>query len=84
MIARLVLALLLLAPARAGALDETIRTIPSRPGVTESFVLIRPASAPVASVVLFTGGRGALGLQRMGDAPAVGGLEEGAADVLGR
>jgi len=62
--ALLVLALLMLAPAPARALDETIRTIPSRPGVTESFVLIHPPQAPVASVILFMGGRGALGLQR--------------------
>jgi hypothetical protein len=59
-----VAALLLLLPARVSALDEQIRTIPSRPDVTESFVLIHPASPPVASVVLFMGGRGALGLQR--------------------
>ena len=63
--ALLALALLLLVrPVPASALDEKILTIPSRPGVTESFVLIRPAGAPVASVILFMGGRGALGLQR--------------------
>jgi pimeloyl-ACP methyl ester carboxylesterase len=62
---RLVAALLLvLTPAMAGAADEQIRTIPTRRGVTESFVLIHPPGAPVASAVLFTGGRGALGLQR--------------------
>lgn len=62
---RLALALLLtLAPATAGARDERIRTIPTRPGVTESFVLIRPATPPLASVVLFMGGRRALDLQR--------------------
>lgn len=55
---------LLLVPTAACALDETIRTIPSRPGVTESFVLIRPSQAPVASLILFMGGAGALGLQR--------------------
>jgi pimeloyl-ACP methyl ester carboxylesterase len=61
---RLVLVLLLLVPAPANALEETIRTIPSRPGVTESFVLIHPPAAPQASVILFMGGRGAIGLQR--------------------
>ncbi len=61
---RLVLVLLLLVPATASALEETIRTIPSRPGVTESFVVIKPPRAPAASLVLFMGGRGALGLQR--------------------
>jgi pimeloyl-ACP methyl ester carboxylesterase len=56
--------LLLLIPATAGAVDEAIRTIPTRPGVTESFVLITPPRAPEASLVLFMGGRGALGLAR--------------------
>ena len=64
MIRGLVLVLLLLVPAPAGALDETIRTIASRPPVTEAFVLIRPSRAPAASLILFMGGRGALGLQR--------------------
>jgi pimeloyl-ACP methyl ester carboxylesterase len=49
------------APAAGG---EEIRTIPTRPGVTEAFVVVRPAGAPVASVVLFTGGRGRVGLER--------------------
>jgi len=62
---RLALAvLLLLVPATAGALEEQIRTIPTRPDVTESFVLIHPSRPPVASVILFMGGRGGLGLQR--------------------
>ena len=60
----LVACVLLLIPTAAGALEEQIRTIPTRPGVSESFVMIRPGGAPVASVVLFMGGRGALGLQR--------------------
>jgi alpha-beta hydrolase superfamily lysophospholipase len=60
----LLLIVLLLTPATASALEETIRTIPSRPGVTESFVLIHPPASPVASLVVFMGGRGAIGLQR--------------------
>lgn len=48
----------------ADARAEEIRKISSRPGVTEAFVLVRPPAAPVASVVLFTGGRGRLGLER--------------------
>jgi pimeloyl-ACP methyl ester carboxylesterase len=52
------------AVASADARAEEIRTIPSRPGVTEAFVLVRPPAAPVASVVLFPGGRGRLGLER--------------------
>jgi pimeloyl-ACP methyl ester carboxylesterase len=65
----LVLVLLLLVPVTAGALDEAVRTISSRPGVTESFILIRPSRPPVASLILFMGGRGALGLQRGGVSP---------------
>ena len=64
MMSRLALALLLLFPASTSALEEQIRTIPTRGDVTESFVLIRPSRAPVAGVILFMGGRGALGLQR--------------------
>jgi dienelactone hydrolase len=60
---RLLLVLLLLVPTPARALEEQIRTIPSRPGVTESFLLIQPPRPPVASVILFMGGRGAIGLQ---------------------
>ena len=46
-------------PARAA--DDT-RTIPTRPGVTQSFLLVRPSGAPVATVVLFAGGNGLLAL----------------------
>jgi pimeloyl-ACP methyl ester carboxylesterase len=63
-IRRLLALLLLLAPTTAAALDETIRTIPTRPGVNESFVVIHPSGPPVASLILFTGGRGALALER--------------------
>jgi len=45
----------------APAADD-IRTIPSRPGVTEAFILVRPSGAPVASVILFAGGNGLLAL----------------------
>ncbi len=48
-------------PARA---EEEVRVIDSRPGVTEAVLLIRPAVPPVASVVLFTGGGGGLGIRR--------------------
>jgi fermentation-respiration switch protein FrsA (DUF1100 family) len=50
--------------APAFAADEAIRTIGGRPGVTQSFVLVRPAGSPSATVILFTGGRGALRLDR--------------------
>ena len=55
------LALVLAAAAPTGAADE-LKTIPTRPGVTESFLLVRPAADPVAGVILFAGGNGALGL----------------------
>jgi alpha-beta hydrolase superfamily lysophospholipase len=44
--------------------DEPVRSIPTRGGVTEAFVLVRPSGPPVASVILFMGGKGALGLGR--------------------
>jgi hypothetical protein len=43
----------------AAGLTGEVRTIPTRPGVTQSFLLVRPAGRPVASVVLFAGGNGA-------------------------
>ena len=46
----------------AWAADEEVRTIPARPGVTESFLLMRPAGAPVASVIIFAGGDGNLAM----------------------
>jgi pimeloyl-ACP methyl ester carboxylesterase len=65
-VTRTLLAVIMAVVAAAGveARAEEIRTIPSRPGVTEAFVLVRPPAAPVASVVLFTGGAGRLGLER--------------------
>jgi pimeloyl-ACP methyl ester carboxylesterase len=54
-------ALLALVAGIAGAADD-VRTIPSRPGATQSFILVRPAERPVAALVLFAGGNGALGL----------------------
>jgi pimeloyl-ACP methyl ester carboxylesterase len=57
----LVLAATLPAPA-ARAADEEVRTIPARPGVTESFLLMRPAGPPVASVIIFAGGDGNLAM----------------------
>lgn len=52
------------AAARAGAQD--LRTIPSRPGVTESFLLVRPPGPPVASVILLAGGDGVVALTPAG------------------
>jgi hypothetical protein len=44
------------------ASNEEFRIISTRPGVTQPFLLIRPMSQAVASVVLFRGGEGDLGL----------------------
>ena len=41
---------------------ENVRTIPSRPGVTQSFLLVHPPDQPVAAAVFFAGGNGALRL----------------------
>ena len=49
-----------------GAADEEVRTVPARPGVTESFLLLRPKGAPVASVIIFAGGDGNLALTPAG------------------
>ena len=57
----LALALLAAGAHTAEGADE-IRTIPTRPGVTQSFIVVRPAAGPLASVVLFAGGNGALHL----------------------
>ena len=55
-----------LAPLAARGVDEEVRTVPARPGVTESFLLLRPADTPVASVILFAGGDGNLALTTAG------------------
>jgi dienelactone hydrolase len=70
---RLLLAagLLLAASGVAGA-DE-LRTLATRPGVTQPFSLVRPAAAPRASVILFAGGNGALHLDADGRPAALGG-----------
>jgi len=48
------------------AVDEEIRTIPARPGVTESLLLLRPSGAPAPSVIMFAGGDGDLALTSAG------------------
>lgn len=56
-----------ISPRRAVAGTETIMSVATRPGVTQSFVLLRPDRDPVGSVVLFSGGGGNLRLaQRRG------------------
>ena len=64
--AAVVVLVALLAAARAPALDEELKTVPTRPGVTDSFLLVKPAGPPVASVILFAGGHGGLALSERG------------------
>jgi len=59
----LVLALFILSPC-ASAADEELVTIPTRPGVTQSFLLLRPSDKPSASVILFAGGHVRLALSQ--------------------
>jgi pimeloyl-ACP methyl ester carboxylesterase len=54
------------APSAARGAGEDVRTVPARPGVTESFLLLRPDKAPVASVIMFAGGDGNLALTPAG------------------
>jgi pimeloyl-ACP methyl ester carboxylesterase len=60
------LALMLALAMPAGAADEELRTIPSRPGVTESLLLLRPTRPPVATVILLAGGDGVVALTPAG------------------
>jgi pimeloyl-ACP methyl ester carboxylesterase len=60
-----VLVLILIAPC-VKAWEEELRIIPTRTKVTQSFLMIRPADPPVASVILFAGGHGRLGLSAQG------------------
>jgi pimeloyl-ACP methyl ester carboxylesterase len=64
MVVAVALAVMVVAAAHAG---ETVMSVPTRPGVTQSFLLVRPEGEPVASVILFSGGGGNLRLaQRAG------------------
>ena len=55
-------ALLLAASAPAYAQNASLVSIQTPRGVKQAFILIKPEK-PVASVILFAGGHGALGLQ---------------------
>ena len=50
------------AACRPALADATLVSIPTPRGVKQAFILIKP-DKPVASVILFAGGHGALGLQ---------------------
>lgn len=58
-------------PAHA-QVSESLRTIESRPGVTQPFVVVESAGAPVASVILFPGGEGVVGFKGPGPFPRGG------------
>ena len=55
---------MVLAAGRPARADEELIRLPTRPGVTQPFWVMRPLGAPVASVILFTGGPGLLGSER--------------------
>lgn len=57
-------------PRTAPAAEEEMHSVATRSGVTERFLLVHPTGAPVASVILFAGGDGALNLSDQG----IGGL----------
>ena len=48
----------------ARAAEEEFFTISTRPGVTQSFLLLRPSDKPSATVILFAGGHGRLELSQ--------------------
>jgi hypothetical protein len=46
-----------------GERRESLKTVEARACVSQPFILVEPAGAPVASVILFTGGEGVLGFK---------------------
>jgi hypothetical protein len=62
----IVVVLLTLSAPCVNALEEELRTIPTRPGVTQHFLLIRPNDKPGATVILFAGAHGRLALSPQG------------------
>jgi predicted alpha/beta-hydrolase family hydrolase len=65
--ALVIVALLLSATTTGAQVPESRQTVASRPGVTQTFYLTEPSGTSAASVILFTGGEGALGFK--GDGP---------------
>ncbi len=57
----IVFALLIAAIAPAHATEEVV-SFESRPGVTQRILLISPETPPIASLILYVGGSGAIGL----------------------
>jgi len=48
------------------AFEQELKTITTRPAVTQSFLLILPSDKPIASIILFAGGHGRLALSPQG------------------
>jgi pimeloyl-ACP methyl ester carboxylesterase len=62
-----VLALAVLTPSMAqAAANDEVRSVATRRGVTQGFLLVRPPGSPAAGVILFAGGDGRLGLSPNG------------------
>jgi pimeloyl-ACP methyl ester carboxylesterase len=72
-VATIITAALLLAGTSVRAFDEELLTIPTRPGVSQPFLLLKPDRPPVASVILLAGGNGNLKLANW----AIGGGRQG-------
>lgn len=53
-------------PGAAPAVDDEVRTVPARPSVTQSVLLLRPEGPPVATVIIFAGGDGVLAMTPSG------------------
>jgi predicted alpha/beta-hydrolase family hydrolase len=60
--ARILAVLLVVAAVQASAATEEVRSVATRKGVTQAFLLVRSPKTPAASVILFAGGDGHLAL----------------------
>jgi pimeloyl-ACP methyl ester carboxylesterase len=60
-------AVLLAQGSPCAAFQEEVRTLETRPGVTESFLLVKPDAVAVASVILFSGSDGVAAVERFQD-----------------
>ena len=62
--AAIVLLVVLASPAASDTFSETVVTVDTRPGVTQSFALVKPAN-PIAAAILFPGGGGNVDLANL-------------------
>jgi pimeloyl-ACP methyl ester carboxylesterase len=71
-LASLTLAVTLICAGHASAFAaELLETIPTRPGVTQSFIYEAPDNPPTAAILLFPGGNGVIGLSGSEQAPTL-------------